>query len=157
MDDVIERDLFLPNPVERVWAALTDPDLLARLTPLLRSIDADGDVWTWHMVRIAALGVSITPSFTERMVFTGQERIEYSHEPPAGAKERAGAEGWYQLSDAPGGTRLAISLSLCVDLPLPRAASRPVQGVMTSTMKRTGDRFSKNLLDHLGARELSAT
>jgi carbon monoxide dehydrogenase subunit G len=142
---------------DRVWQALTDPDVLARLTPLLREIRTDGNRWTWYLTSIAALGVSVAPCFTEQMSFVEGERIEYTHVPPAGVNERAGAEGWYQLSDADGGTHLKISLTLCVDLPLPKAASGAVQRVMRSMMNRTGDRFSKNLLDHLGARELSTS
>lgn len=137
-----------------VWDALTDPVLLPKLTPLLSSIDADGDLWTWHMMKIAALGVSIVPSFTEKMSFVDGSRIEYSHEPPDGRHERAGAEGTYDLSDVDGGTRLAISLKLTIELPLPRASARAVEKIMTSTMGRTGDKFSDNLLKHLGAHEL---
>jgi hypothetical protein len=37
-----------------------------------------------------------------------------------------------------------------VDLPLPKSARFAVQRVMKSTMERTGDRFSANLLRHLG-------
>jgi hypothetical protein len=37
-----------------------------------------------------------------------------------------------------------------VDLPLPRTAALAVERVMKSTMARTGDRFSANLLRHLG-------
>lgn len=139
-----------------VWAALTDPGLLAKLTPLLRSIDADGDLWRWNMSRIGALGVSISPCFTERMQFDEPSRIEYTHEPPAGAKERAGAEGIYELSDIDGGTHLAVSLTLSVELPLPKAAKRTVEKVMTRTMRRTGEKFSANLLQHLGATEIAA-
>jgi carbon monoxide dehydrogenase subunit G len=142
---------------DEIWNALTDPKLLAELTPLLRRVDADGDVWTWHMTKISALGVSISPAFTEKMSFDDGRRIEYTHQPPSGVKERAGAEGWYQLRDVDGGTHLAISLTLCVDLPLPRAAGGGVQRVMRSTMRRTGDRFSANLLRHLGAKELAGS
>jgi carbon monoxide dehydrogenase subunit G len=142
---------------EEVWDALTDPQLLAELTPLLSRVEADGDTWTWYLTKISALGVSVCPSFTEQMRFIDHERIEYTHRAPAGVTERAGAEGRYELSDAGAGTQLAIRLSLCVDLPLPRAASRAVQSVMRSTMRRTGDRFSANLLAHLGARELTAS
>jgi carbon monoxide dehydrogenase subunit G len=137
-----------------VWKVLTDPVLLPRLTPLLSSIDSDGDMWRWHMMRIAALGVSVIPTFTERMTFTEQTRIDYKHEPPDGANERAGAEGEYRLSDVDGGTHLAISLTLHVELPLPRGAAPAVQKVMKKTMTRTGEKFSANLLQHLGAREL---
>ncbi len=139
---------------EAVWKALTDPDLLPELTPLLRGITADGDTWCWQMMRIAALGVSISPSFTEKMTFADRHRIAYTHSPPQGKRERAGAEGVYELSDVAGGTHLDIELTLCVDLPLPKAAAPAVQRVMRSTMNRTGDKFSVNLLRHLGAKEL---
>jgi carbon monoxide dehydrogenase subunit G len=139
---------------EAVWKALTDPDLLPQLTPLLRSIHADGDIWCWRMTRIAALGVSISPSFTEKMTFDDGHRIAYTHQPPPGARERAGAEGSYELTDVEGGTHLQIELTLHVELPLPRAAAPAVQRVMRGTMDRTGDRFSANLLTHLGATQV---
>lgn len=134
-----------------VWAVLTDPVLLPKLTPLLRRIDTDGDLWRWHLVRLSVLGVGINPVFTERMVFEQGRRIDYTHEPPAGVVERTGAEGRYLLADAAGGTRLDISLTLHVDLPLSRLATPAVTAVMKATMQRMGDRFSVNLLRHLGA------
>jgi carbon monoxide dehydrogenase subunit G len=139
---------------EAVWKALTDPDLLARLTPLLQSIRADGDLWTWTMIRIAALGVAICPSFTEKMTFDDGQRIDYTHAPPPGTKERAGAEGSYVLADVPGGTHLEMEMTLRVDLPLPRTARPAVQRVMRGTIDRTGQRFWTNLLAHLGATEI---
>ncbi len=135
---------------EPIWAALTDPDVLPRLTPMLRHIEADGDLWRWEMTRIGVLGVSVTPSFTERMRFDPPERIEFTHEPPAGRREHAAADGWYQLTAVEGGTRLRIRLTLFVDLPLARAARPAVTRVMHTVMARTGDRFAGNLLRHLG-------
>jgi carbon monoxide dehydrogenase subunit G len=145
-----ESDAIVPADRMDIWHALTDPVLLPQLTPLLRRIDADGDTWTWHMARISALGVSISPSFTEQMKFAEGSRIEYSHQPPNGTRERAGAEGWYDLDDADGGTRLKISLTLEVDLPLPRSTAPAVRRVMQATMNRMGDKFSANLMHHLG-------
>lgn len=142
-------------PRSAVWAALTDPDLLPQLTPLLESISADGDTWCWSMMKISALGVSVAPSFTEKMTFDEPGRIEYTHTPPNGARERAGAEGVYDLTDIESGTRLSIELTLHVDLPLPKAAEPAVRRVMEKTMQRTGERFSQNLLRHLDARELT--
>ncbi|MDP9117058.1 MAG: SRPBCC family protein [Actinomycetota bacterium] len=133
----------------RIWAVLTDAELLPTLTPLLRRIETDGDLWRWHMVRIAALGVNISPVFTERMRFDEERRIEYSHAPPQAATEHTGAEGWYQLADAAGGTHLAISLTLHVDLPLARVAAPAVSRVMKATIDKTGERFSANLLQYL--------
>jgi carbon monoxide dehydrogenase subunit G len=145
-------DSVVPADRMTIWSALTDPDLLPKLMPLLRKIDADGDVWTWRMTRIAALGVSITPTFTERMTFDEGHRIEYRHEPPEGTVERSGVNGWYRLSDVDTGTRLEISLTLHIALPLPRYLAPAVTRVMTSTMNRTGDRFAANLARHLGLR-----
>lgn len=133
-----------------IWAVLTDPVLLPKLTPLLRRIDADGDLWRWHMVRIAVFGVGISTTFTERMRFDEGRRIDYTHEPPKGAVERTGAEGTYELTDVDGGTHLAISLTLHVELPLSKLATPAVTRIMESTIQRTGDRFAVNLLDHLG-------
>lgn len=151
-----ESHAIVPADRTDIWNALTDPELLPRLTPLLRRIDAHGDIWTWHMTRISALGVSISPSFTERMRFDEGHRIEYTHQPPSGQRERAGAEGWYDLADVGGGTELKISLSLEVDLPLPRRTAPAVRGVMQATMTRMGERFSANLLRHLGLEEDAA-
>lgn len=137
------------SPAE-IWAVLTDPELLPRLTPLLRAITADGDTWRWEMVRISALGVAIEPFFTEAMLFTPQSRIDFHHAPPPGTRERTGAEGWYRLDPHGEGTRLSISLTYSVELPLPRASGPAVRGVMKAMMDRTGDRFSRNLRRHLG-------
>lgn len=134
----------------RIWAVLTDPVLLPRLTPLLRRIDADGDLWRWHLVGLSVLGVGVSPVFTERMRFEERRRIDYSHEPPPGVVERTGARGSYRLDDDPGGTRLEIDLTLHVELPLSRLARPAVVGLMTATMQRMGERFSANLLRHLG-------
>lgn len=133
-----------------IWATLTDPELLTDLTPLLRRIDTDGDRWVWHMMGISALGVDIAPSFTETMDFTPHERIDFAHTPPDGQAERAGADGVYRLADADHGTHLAITITIHVELPLPRASRGAVERVMRQSMERTGDRFGRNLLDHLG-------
>ncbi|MGD9988087.1 CoxG family protein [Pseudonocardia sp.] len=138
-------------PADRgaLWAALTDPDLLARLTPLLRGIDADGDVWRWHLAGVSVLGVGISSSFTEKMTFDPQRRIGYTHSPAPGVVERTGADGWYSLDDAPGGTRLGIGLTLRVELPLTRIAAPAVVTAMNATLQRTGDRFTANLVRHV--------
>ena len=138
-------------PADRgaIWAALTDPEVLPRLTPLLRQIDTDSDVWRWHLTRFTILGIGLAPCFTERMTFDAPQRIEYIHQPPRGRHEPAGADGWYELTEVEGGTRLEISLTMHVDLPLARAARPAVTRVMSSMMQRTGDRFATNLLRHL--------
>ena len=144
------NDIVLAVPRERIWAALVDPELLPRLTPLLRRIEVDGPFWRWHLAGLSVLGVGITPVFTERMVFYDGRGIGYTHAPPPGVVESAGAEGSYVLVDVPGGTHLAIELTLTVELPLSRLAAPAVRRVMTATMQRIGERFGANLLHHLG-------
>lgn len=139
-------------PRDDIWAALTDPTVLTRLTPLLRGIQTQGDRWHWQLIRLSVLGVTVDPSFTEEMHFTPSTRIDYSHKPPAGTKERAGAEGWYLLEEVEGGTRLSISLRLDVELPLSRVVRPAVEAVMRGVITQTGDRFATNLERHLGLR-----
>ena len=91
------------------------------------------------MLRISALGVHISPCFTEQMIFDEGKRIEYHHAPPSGVTERTGAEGWYAASDVEDGTSLKISLTLEVQLPLPRSVSPAVNKVIRTTVNRTGD------------------
>jgi carbon monoxide dehydrogenase subunit G len=134
---------------EDIWAVLTDPALLAELTPLLRRIDADGDRWRWEMSGLEVLGLRFAPAFTERMSWVPGRRIGFTHEPPPGVAEQAGAQGHYELADTPEGTRLSILLRLDVDLPLPRLAAPAVRSVMSATMRVMGDRFAANLLAHL--------
>jgi carbon monoxide dehydrogenase subunit G len=134
---------------KEVWTALTDPVLLPKLTPLLRTIEADGDTWRWHLTKLTVLGIGLAPVFTEQMTFDEPDYIEYAHRPP-GKHERAGADGWYKLEEVDEGTHLEISLTMHVDLPLSKMAGPAVERVMSSMMQRTGDRFAENLLRHLG-------
>jgi carbon monoxide dehydrogenase subunit G len=135
---------------EQIWAALTDPALVARMTPFVRSIEAEGEHWLWEMTSLQVLGVGVSSAFTERMTFTDLERIEFRHDPPAGKEERTGVHGWYELSDGDEGTSLATSLEVAVELPLPRVSSPAVTTTMKGVMATMGQRFSHNLLDHLG-------
>lgn len=137
-------------PREQVWATMTDPDLLAELTPLIDRIEEDGDHWRWCLASIEALGVSIAPCFTVEMTFDEPERIAFEHDPPAGASEPAGANGYYDLIDIEQGTVLDIDMTMHVELPLPRMARGAVERIMDRTTQMHGDRFFQNLLDHLG-------
>jgi carbon monoxide dehydrogenase subunit G len=140
----------VPAAREEIWGVLRDPQALAAVTPLVRAIEVDGDMWTWHLRGIAALGMSVTPSFTEHMTFHEPSEIRFAHEPPDGRSERAGANGVYTLTElGERRTRVAIDITVCVELPLPRMSRRAVQAVMAKTMQRTGDRFATNLYERL--------
>ncbi|MCF6376183.1 SRPBCC family protein [Nocardioides KLBMP 9356] len=140
----------LRSPRGEVWAALTDPDLIAKITPYVTSITADGDRWVWRMGTIPVLGISVAPTFTEVMELHPEERIVFSHD-PARKDEMTAVEGTYVLADhAGGGTDVSIDLEIACSLPLPGLARPAVERVMAGVVKHMGSVFSRNLLKHLG-------
>lgn len=146
-----KAEAVVPVERERVWAVLTDPDLVARLTPFISSITTDGgEHWIWHMSGLTVLGKGFEATFTERMTLDDGRRIEFDHDPPSGTKERAGVHGWYALDDHADGVLLETSMEICVDLPLPRLSGGAVRTAMRGVIAQMGNRFSKNLLNHLG-------
>ncbi len=141
---------------QRVWAALTDPDLVVRLTPYLSRIDAAEDLgetrWTWHLVRIPLLGSMVSPSFTEVMTFDEPSRIDFVHD-PGRADEKAGVDGRYVLKEAGQDTDLSIELSITVELPIPKVAGPAVHAAMRAVIATMGSRFSHNLVRHLATQD----
>jgi len=137
---------------QRVWDALTDPDLLPRLTPYLRRIepitDDRGTRWTWHLVRVPLLGSMVSPSFTEVMTYDEPSRIDFVHDPER-TDEKAGVDGRYVLKEARQGTELSIELSITVELPFPKLARPAVHAAMRAVIATMGARFSHNLVRHL--------
>lgn len=144
-------------PQRDIWDALVDPGLMARFTPFLDSIEADGDHWRWQLSGLNVLGLKVAPAFTELMEFDEPRRIEFRHDPPAGSREQAGVAGWYALTDlgdeSGPATELVTELEITLDLPLPRASGRAVRATMRKVIDRMGDRFSERLLEHLGAEQ----
>ena len=141
----------VPVGPDKIWPLITDPKNLAALTPLVRSIKVVGDDWRWQLAGIDGFGISVTPTFTERMTFEPLKKIAFTHHPPDGEKERAGAEGVYTLTAQKGGiTRLKVDLTLCIELPLPRFSAAAVERVIAATMERTGRKFAANLYEQLG-------
>ena len=135
---------------EEVWAALTDPDLLPRLTPYLQRIDADGDTWTWHVVRIPVLGGSIGSTFVEQMSFEDLVRIGFRPHPDE-PDQHTLVTGEYHLEQrADDSTRVSIDIEVDADLPFPRLARPAVETGMATVMTAMGAAFSRNLLRHLG-------
>ena len=140
----------LRSPRSAVWAALTDADLIAKITPYVTSITVDGDRWTWRMGTIPVLGISVAPRFTEVMDFEPEQRIGFHHD-PSRPDEMTAVEGTYLLADhADGGTDVSIDLQVSCNLPLPGLARSAVERVMSSVVTRMGTVFSRNLLQHLG-------
>jgi carbon monoxide dehydrogenase subunit G len=141
----------VPTGVDALWTVLIDPSALAELTPLVARIEAQGDRWTWTLVGMSALGVSAAPTFTERMTFEPRSRIVFAHDPEPGHRERAGADGVYELVEVDtSATRLSIDITAWVELPLPSFARGAVERVMAMTMQRAGDRFARALHRRLG-------
>jgi carbon monoxide dehydrogenase subunit G len=132
-----------------VWVALTDPELLTRLTPYLNRIDVDGDRWTWHVAKVPVLGKSIGSTFTEVMTFEEPSRIDYKHDPER-TEELTEVQGEYHLEEEGTGTRVSIELKVTVELPFPKAMRKPVEGAIAAVMAGMGRKFASNLLRHLG-------
>lgn len=137
---------------DRVWSVLTDPHRVARLTPFVSSITADGDLWRWEMTGVQVLGRPFHPCFTERMTFDEPTRIDYTHAPPDGTHERTGVEGTYRIADQAGETHLSIELTVHADLPLPRASGPAVRAAMRAVMGTMGAGFERSF-----RRELART
>jgi carbon monoxide dehydrogenase subunit G len=144
-----ESDGTVPHSRETVWKVLTDPDALAELTPVVTRIEPGPTHWRWCLRTVPLLGHRVDPSFTERMVFTAPERIEYRHDPPDGSTERAGVDGWYRLTEVADGTHLAIGLTVKVNLPLPRVAAPAVTTAMRAVIAATGNGFERNFTRRL--------
>lgn len=141
----------ISSPREEVWAALTDTELLPRLTPYLHRIEEAGDTWTWHVVKVPLLGRSIGSTFVEQMSFEEPHRIGYRPHPDAG-EQQTEATGEYHLESRGERTRLSIDIEVGVVLPFPRLARPAVEAGMTTVMTAMGAAFSRNLLRHLGER-----
>ena len=140
----------LRSPRSEVWAALTDADLIAKMTPYVTSITVDGDRWVWRMGTIPVLGISVAPMFTEVMAMRPEERIEFTHDPER-SDEMTAVTGTYVLADHDGGgTDVSIDLQIACTLPLPGLARPAVERVMAGVVKHMGTVFSRNLLKHLG-------
>ena len=140
----------LRSPRSEVWAALTDAELIAKITPYVTSIDVEGDRWRWRMGTIPVLGISVAPHFTEVMELQPEERIDFRHD-PARTDEMTAVEGTYLLEDHEGGgTNVSIDLQISTHLPLPGLARPAVERVMAGVVKHMGTVFSRNLLKHLG-------
>ena len=140
------------HPRHLVWDVLTDPATVARLTPMVRSIRATGDLWRWQLARIPVLGQSFELAFTEQMSFDPHTRITFRHAPEG--TERAGTDGRYDLSDGVDDdtTHLRIELSVSVDLPFPRITRPAVQASMHGVLEVMGAGFARSIEKELRAR-----
>ncbi len=139
------------HPPEAVWAVLTDPEALERLTPLVRRITVDGDRWHWQLVTVPVLSESVQPAFTEVMDFEPHERITFSPAPD-GPEEMSSVDGVYELRPAETGTHLGIDLTVGVRLPLPRLVSPAVRTTIGVVLTQMGDGFARNLERRLSQR-----
>ena len=84
--------------------------------------------------------------------FERRSRIVFAHDPEPGQRERAGADGVYELVEVDtSATRLSIDITVWVELPLPSFARGAVERVMAMTMQRAGDRFASGLCTGVSA------
>ena len=140
----------VPHPVGAVWDLLADPAAVARLTPLVSSIDVDEQQrWVWSLRGVPIPGHRLDLTMTEEMTFTPQSRIEFTHAELEDSA-RAGADGFYGLEPTDEGTRLTIELTVTARLPLPGLARPAVEATMQRGLTQMGNRFAANMLRELG-------
>lgn len=139
------------HDVDAVWELLSEPATVARLTPLVARIEADGDTWVWHLQGVPLAGRVVDLTMTEQMTFAPRTRIAFTHEPLTSGIV-AGAEGHYGLEPVDDGTRLTIELTVTARLPLPAVARPAVQSAMSQVLRHMGGRFAANMLRELDHR-----
>ena len=137
--------------VHEVWEVLTDPALLAKLTPFLHSVTEHGEHWVWQLTKVPVLGKSFSFTFRELMDFDEPHRIDFTHDPAPGAQETAGVVGFYALAPHAKGTHLETSMTITVELPFPGLVRPAVTAAMRGVIAIMGQRFAHNLLHQLGA------
>lgn len=143
------------HPRDLVWDVLTDPATVAKLTPMVRSITAKGDLWHWKLAKIPVLGQSFELGFTEAMAYDPKTAITFTHAPQGDkGDERAGTDGRYDLSDSDtkGSTDLRIELTVTVDLPFPGLAKPAVQATMQGVLAAMGSGFGRAIEKELRSR-----
>jgi len=142
----------VPHPVDAVWDLLVDPGAVARLTPLVASIDVGREGrWVWCLSRVPVPGRLVDVTMTEEMTFVPRSRIDFTHAPLEDGI-RAGAEGHYLLEPVDGGTRLSIELTVRARLPLPGVARPAVEATMQQVLNHMGQRFATNMQRELAGR-----
>lgn len=150
----------VPHSPQAVWDVLSDPDAVARLTPLVSRIDVrDADesraTWVWHLQGVQLPGRVVDLTMTEQMSFEPHRRIGFDHAPLTHHFE-AGADGCYALEPVDGHTRLTIDLTISARLPLPGLARRAVGSAMAQVLRHMGSRFAMHLLEELDRRSDAA-
>lgn len=135
----------IPYAQDRIWSLVSDPDVVAEMTPFLRAITVvDAGTWVWELHGVPYPGGEFAAHFTEAMSLQEPERIGFTHTPEG--RELAGADGWYSLealdSDR---TRLAIGLTVHAVLPAPRWSKLVVEPAMHAVVQQMGNRFAVNL------------
>ena len=118
---------------------LTDPALVARLTPFLHTVRAEGEHWVWQMTKVPVLGKSFSFTFRERMDFDPSRTASTSPTTRApGADEARRRRRLVRARDAPEGTRLETSMEITVDLPFPGVVRPAVETAMKGVVARDG-------------------
>lgn len=143
----------VPHPVQAVWDLLVDPAAVARMTPLVTSIEVDDEGrWVWYLQRVPLPGRRLDLVMTEEMTFTPTTRIEFTH-PPLEHGLQAGAQGHYALEAlSESETRLAIELTITAQLPAPAVARHAVEPAMQQVLNQMGTRFAHHMEDELRGR-----
>ena len=135
----------IPYAQDRIWSLVSDPDVVAEMTPFLKAIAVvDAGTWVWELHGVPYPGGEFAAHFTEAMSLQEPERIGFTHKPKG--RELAGADGWYSLEAVDRDrTRLAIGLTVHAVLPAPKWSKLVVEPAMHAVVQQMVNRFAVNL------------
>src|SRR4051812_25448811 len=130
----IEGERVIEAPREQVYAALTDPEVVAQTVPLVESFDVK-DADHWDMV----VRVPLPMAKTLKLSFEVVERRPHEH---AGLRAKGGSmiagasvESRFDLSDAPGGTLVRFKADLSF-----RGALAPAERLLEPIAQRQAEK-----------------
>ncbi len=130
----IEGERVIDAPRERVFAALTDPAVVAETVPLVESFEVK-DADHWEMV----VRVPLPMAKPLKLAFEVVERRPYDHaklkSSGGGLIGGASVESSFDLSDAPGGTRVRFHAVLAF-----RGALAPVERLLEPIAQRQAEK-----------------
>ena len=137
--------------VEAVWDVLTDPALVARLTPFLQRVRRGGRALGLAADEGARCSARASRSRSASGWTSTPHRIDFTHDPAPGADEAAGVVGWYALALVRMGRTSRRRWRSPSTSPSPVSSGPPSITAMKGVVALMGQRFSHNLLSHLGA------